>query len=394
MDVSRRELIAGATLGGSGAVASRRVAAAGQGATSDGQPSTVRVVEAVPAETPRNWPVETDVPGDTCRNAAGVEKPTTGAGSARWVVWNGCGTWKEFAVVPGETVYLEASTDAALLDDARFRLLERVNGSWEPLYEHTDALGDDASRVFEIAPRGDRLRVENRGQRGFYVELYGPTGATDGSTATSGEGSSSPEPTPGTGDAGADDPLVPSSLGLATWAMVLVIGMTLVGALGAYQQSVAGADTTERANEDWREMRHHPDVEETVWSSDDLPEYAVDVDGRRVVARRQIEDGDPHVTVEMPLTAVRPGAGMAVVERGGRPTIRTAGPLAPDLPENVWRRLAGLDTLGTLTVDDSTATVEHDLTDADPDALRSPDELVAQATAVAAVAGVVEDSVE
>jgi hypothetical protein len=139
-------------------------------------------------------------------------------------------------------------------------------------------------------------------------------------------------------------------------------------------------------------MRAHPDVEETTWTDRDLPEYAVHADGRRVIARRQADRAEPGVSLEAPLKAAKPGAGFELVADGDRVAMGASGPLAPDLPEAVWQRLDGLRTFGTLTVDAGTATVAHELSGDKADTLRSPDDLVAQATALVDVVTAVENS--
>ncbi len=131
------------------------------------------VIAGVPASLlEESYPVKTDAKGSTCTSASGVDRPTTGPGAAAWVVYNNCGTWKEYTVDPGEPVVLAAATDRELLDDARFEIQEKDGGSWTTLYNHTDALGDDADRTFLFTPESNKIRIQNRGGRGFYMHLY------------------------------------------------------------------------------------------------------------------------------------------------------------------------------------------------------------------------------
>ncbi len=345
------------------------------------QAGPVRVVDAVPQGADRVWPVSTDVSRGYCTNANGERKPTTGEGAADWFVWSGCGTWKEYAVDPGEPVYLEASTDGPSLTDARFEVLERRNGSWQTVYEHDDRLGADAERAVRYTPKSARVRVRNR-YDGFYMRVYDADGAATPPGQTEGKAP--------VARSDADDFTLPG-VGAAVWGLVLLVGGLLAGAQVAYSRSTPAKQTSD-ADDDWTEMRTHPDVAETTWSDGDLPEYAVTVDGRRVIARRS-GGADPRVSLEAPLKAARPGAGFELVADGDRVAMGSSGPLAPDLPEAVWQRLEGLRAFGTLTVDAGTATVSHELSGEDADALRSPDDLVAQATAVVDVLAAVEDEV-
>ncbi len=293
-------------------------------------------------------------------------------------------------------MYLKASTDSASLTDARFEVLERRNGTWQTVYEHDDVLGRDAERTLEYTPESDRIRVTNRGRQGFYMQVYDADGTNEAAAPS--------DPTPETTarreprETASADPdesdALPGGVGAAIWGAVLLLGGLLAGAQVAYSRSTAADEPTgPGADDDWREMRTHPDVEETTWSESDLPEYAVHVGGRRVIARREQGEDPSSVSLEAPLKAAKPGAGFELVADGDRVAMGSSGPLAPDLPEAVWRRLDGLRTFGTLTVDAGTATVAHDLTGDDADAVRSPDDLVAQATAVVDVATAVESSV-
>lgn len=355
----------------------------------------VRVVDSVPQGADRVWPVSTDVQRGHCTNAHGKRKPTTGEGAADWFVWSQCGSWKEYAVDPGKPVYLEASTGSQSLTDARFEVLERRDGSWQPVYEHDDRLGRDGERVLEYTPESGRIRVRNRGG-GFYMKVYSASGEPAGPVG--------PEPTerqPTEREPTGRKPTVAPSdtdgfglpgIGAAVWGLVVLLGGLLAGAQVAYGRSTPAREAS-TGDDDWKEMRTHPDVTETTWSDSDLPEYAVTVDGRRVIARRNSGGGEPRVSLKAPLRAAKPGAGFELVADGDRVAMGSSGPLAPELPEAVWQRLDGLRAFGTLTVDTGTATVAHDFTGEDANALQSPDDLVAQATAVVNVVTAVEDSV-
>lgn len=143
-------------------------------------------------------------------------------------------------------------------------------------------------------------------------------------------------------------------------------------------------------DDDWAAVGEHGAVEETGRRSLGRPVYETTVDGRVVTAavvRPEAGGAAPRVSVATPMRAARRGTGFEVRSEGddlAQVAYDGAG-TPPDLPETVRYRLAALDAVGRLVVDDRLATVTHVTeTLADGEAFR------AQARAVVAVARAVE----
>lgn len=130
--------------------------------------------DEVPASSEQIWPSSTDVDLGACVPFESRPKPATGEGAATWVVWNGCGTLKDYQVTPGETHYIRANTDIYQLRDARFSLQEYQDGEWVEVARNEDSLSNGNDQVFEYTPSSDRIRIENVGEYGFYQTVFGP----------------------------------------------------------------------------------------------------------------------------------------------------------------------------------------------------------------------------
>lgn len=157
--------------------------------------ATLRVEEPPPPEI---YPAATDAgPGDCFYPPTGERFPATGESAARHVGY-GCGEWKSYEVVPGETYTVAVTVDGChdcLLYDAAYAVDEPADPEadgpaadieWAERARQEDPMGKArADGVLErtYVPETDRIRVRNLDGNagwGFYVSVYGPRPSEDG----------------------------------------------------------------------------------------------------------------------------------------------------------------------------------------------------------------------
>lgn len=107
----------------------------------------------IPEDSPRIWPTGSNATDGTCLDPRGNVHPATGPNSASWYVCRGCGTWKVFPVVGGETCQIRANADTALLDDVSYAVQELEGGS--RVTQLKRIYGHQPDEVFIDTSRGD-----------------------------------------------------------------------------------------------------------------------------------------------------------------------------------------------------------------------------------------------
>jgi hypothetical protein len=147
---------------------------------------------------PEVLPVATDAGEECYFPPTGEAFPATGENAARHFGY-GCGDWKVYNVVPGESYRVVAGIDDCpdcLLSDATFTVQEPAEEpdgvpgedvDWEVVERQPDPVGKDSGEqtvVVNVVPESGYIRVRNRNGNaglGFYASVYGPR-PEDGST--------------------------------------------------------------------------------------------------------------------------------------------------------------------------------------------------------------------
>ena len=160
------------------------------GAT-DTEKTAIRVTEPAPSEI---HPVATDAGEECYFPPTGASFPANGADAAHHLGY-GCGDWKVYETVPGESYTIALAVDTCrdcLLYDAAVAVDEPANSGatpdaaaeidWEEQARFDEEpLGKDAieeRREVQYVADSDRIRVRNVGANGglgCYVSVYGPT---------------------------------------------------------------------------------------------------------------------------------------------------------------------------------------------------------------------------